>query len=195
MMMRCCGAGSKPSSSLTFDSLYCSVKSMNQAFSGTGAKPGIVEATIESALKNVEVAEEISRRVSATAGFDSEAAFQIEMAVHEMVINAICHGNKEDPSKSVVLRFLIFDDRLEISVRDQGTGFDPDSLLDPIAEENLMNVSGRGIFLVRRFMDEFNIETSANSGTEVTMIKRLGPEVQSNQGGTDREHEGDSAAG
>ncbi len=180
--------------SLTFRNLYCSVMAMAPTSSGTRSEASVVEVTLESTLKNVEVAEEVSRRVSATAGFGSEAAFQIEMAVHEAVINAIYHGNKEDPGKNVLLRFLIFQDRLEIHVCDQGGGFDPGLLPDPVAEENLMNVSGRGIFLVRKFMDELNIETSANSGTEVTMIKRLNPEVQSNQGGTDREHEGDSAA-
>ncbi|MCL5006470.1 MAG: ATP-binding protein [Acidobacteria bacterium] len=159
------------------------------------SKASVVEVTLESRLRNVEVAEEISRRVAATAGFGPEAAFQIEMAVHETVINAIHHGNMEDPGKSVLLRFLIFENRVEIHVRDQGRGFDPDSLADPIAEENLLNVSGRGIFLVRKFMDEFKVETSVGCGTEVIMVKHRNPEIQSNQGGTDCEHEGDSASG
>ncbi len=158
-------------------------------------KASIVEVTLESTLKNVEVAEEISRGVSATAGLDPEASFQVEMAVHETVINAICHGNHQDPSKSVVLKFLIFEDRLEIHVRDEGKGFDPGSLPDPVAEENLLNVSGRGIFLVRKFMDEFKVETSAGSGTEVMMVKHLNSKIESDQGGADREHEGNSASG
>ena len=156
-------------------------------------KASVVEVTLESTLKNVEVAEEISRGVSKTVGFDQEASFQIEMAVHETVINAIYHGNKEDPNKSVLLRFLIFEDRVEIHVRDEGRGFDPASLPDPLAKENLLHASGRGIFLVRKFMDEFKVETSADSGTEVMMVKHLNSKIESSQGGAGREHESDSA--
>jgi len=154
--------------------------SVTPSSSDTKSKASVVEVTLESTLKNVEVAEEISRRVSATAGFGPEAAFQMEMAVHEAVINAIYHGNNQDPGKSVLLRFLIFEDRVEIHVRDQGKGFDPDRLPDPVAEKNLLNASGRGIFLVRKFMDEFKVETSVSSGTEVIMVKHLDSEIQSN---------------
>ena len=159
------------------------------------SKASIVEVTLESRVKNVEVAEEISRGVSETAGFGPEAAFQIEMAVHETVINAIYHGNQQDPRKNVSLKFLIFEDGLEIHVRDEGMGFDPGSLPDPVAKENLLNVSGRGIFLVRKFMDEFKVETSAGSGTEVIMVKHRNPKIESNQGGASRELEGNSASG
>ena len=87
------------------------------------SEPSVVEVTLESDLKNVEVAEEIARRVAATAGFGEESEHQIEMALHESMINAIWHGNKNDASKSVWLRFEIYKDRLEIRVRDQGNGF------------------------------------------------------------------------
>jgi serine/threonine-protein kinase RsbW len=159
--------------SLTFRTLYYSVMAVDPSSPGARSRVSVVEVTLESTLKNVEVAEEISRRVSRTAGLDPEAAFQIEMAVHETVINAIYHGNKQDPGKSVLLGFRIFGDRIEIRVRDQGSGFDPGRLPDPVADENLLNVSGRGIFLVRKFMDELKIETSAGSGTEVIMVKHL----------------------
>ncbi len=133
----------------------------------------IVEMTLESDLNRMEVVEELARRVSATAGFDEDDQHKIEMAVHESVINAIWHGNKNDPSKQVWLRFQIFDDRLEIRVRDQGSGFDPGKVLDPLAEENLLNVSGRGIFLIRTFMDEYRVKKLEGQGTEVTLVKRL----------------------
>jgi len=137
------------------------------------AEPNVVEVTLESDLRNVEVVEEISRRVSTTAGFDEDEQHKIEMAVHESVINAIWHGNKNDPSKHVWLRFQIFTDRLEIHVRDQGTGFDLSQVADPLADENLLKVSGRGIFLIRTFMDEYRVENIAGCGTEVILVKRL----------------------
>ncbi len=149
----------------------------------------VVEVTLESDLKNVEVAEEITRRVAGTAGFDEDEQQRIEMAVHESMINAIWHGNQNDSSKSVWLQFKIHPDRLEIRIRDQGKGFDLSYIPDPRMDENLLNVSGRGIFLIRTFMDEFRVEHVNGTGTEVTMIKRLSPGFQTKQGGTDREHE------
>ena len=137
------------------------------------ADGSVVEVVLESDLKNVEVAEEITRRVSGTAGFDEDDQHKIDMAVHETLINAIWHGNRNDPSKHVWLRFEIFRDRLEIRVRDQGNGYDPNSVPDPLRDENILNVSGRGIFLIRTFMDEFRVESKSGEGTEVILVKRL----------------------
>ncbi len=150
----------------------------------------MIELTLESSLKHMEMVEEIARRVSKAAGFGSEDEFQIELAVHETVINAIAHGNQEDPSKKVWLQFRISDDRLEIHVRDQGSGFDLSKVPDPLAEANLLNISGRGMFLVQQFMDETQVVTSGGRGTEVIMIKRRKPQTQPHQGGKDREPEG-----
>jgi serine/threonine-protein kinase RsbW len=159
------------------------------------ADASVVEVVLESDLKNVDVAEDIARRVSSTAGFDEESQHKIEMAVHESMINAIWHGNKNDVSKSVWLRFQIYGDRIEIRVRDQGNGFDLDRIPDPLANENLLNVSGRGIFLIRSFMDEFRVEHIAGCGTEVTLVKHLNSNIQPQQGGTDREHESHNSTG
>ena len=150
----------------------------------------VVEVTLESDLKNVEVAEEITLRVANTAGFGEDDQNRIEMAVHESMINAIWHGNKNDSSKNVWLRFQIYCDRLEIRIRDQGNGFDPQHIPNPLESENLLNVSGRGIFLIRSFMDEFRVEHVNGMGTEVTMVKRLNSGIQPKpEGGVDREHE------
>ncbi len=156
------------------------------------ANDSVVEVALESDLKNVEIAEEIARRVSGTAGFDEDDQHRIEMAVHESLINAIWHGNKNNPAKQVWLRFQIYSDRLEIRIRDQGEGFDASKIPDPLASENLLNVSGRGIFLIRTFMDDFRVQNIAGSGTEVTLVKRLDSRTKTFQGGTDREHEGHS---
>jgi serine/threonine-protein kinase RsbW len=156
-------------------------------------QPSVVEVTLESNLANVEVAEEIARRVSSTAGFREEDQHKIEMAVHESMINAVWHGNKNDASKSVWLRFQIYRDRLEIRVRDQGKGFDLRSIPDPLEDQNLLKVSGRGIFLIRTFMDEFRVEHISGLGTEVTLVKNLDSGDQPKQGGSGREYESHSS--
>ncbi len=133
----------------------------------------VVELTLESDLSSVEVADEVARRVATTAGFDDEDRHKIDMAVHETVINAIAHGNQRDPNKRVWLRFQIHSDRLEIRIRDQGRGFDPSRVADPLEDRNLLNVSGRGVFLTRTFMDEYRVEKARGGGTEVVLVKRL----------------------
>jgi serine/threonine-protein kinase RsbW len=170
------------SSCCNFSHGICPIKMTTEA--------GVVEVTLESTLKNVEVAEQLAQRVCRTAGFDEEDQHRIEMAVHESVINAVAHGNKHDIKKKVWLRFEIHKDRLEIRIRDEGIGFDPNRVADPLASENLLKVSGRGIFLIRSFMDEFRVDSVKGLGTEVTMVKRINPEMKNSEGGTDREHEG-----
>ncbi len=157
------------------------------------SQASVVEVTLESTLKNTEMAEELTRRVCVTAGFDEDEQHRIGMAVHESFINAVAHGNKNDATKHVRLRFQISPDRLEIRVRDEGSGFDPGGVPDPLAPQNLLSVSGRGIFLIRAFMDELRVEKIEGAGTEVTMVKRRdsGP----GEGGREREHEGHSPTG
>jgi len=141
-------------------------------------------------MKSLEVADEIVQRVCATAGFEEEEQHKISMAVHESMINAIWHGNKSDASRHVGLRFDLYANRLEIHIRDQGAGFEVSNVPDPLASENLLKVSGRGIFLIRSFMDDFRVEFVPGSGTEVILVKRINSSDNSIEGGTDREHEG-----
>jgi serine/threonine-protein kinase RsbW len=154
------------------------------------ADTSVIEVVYESDLKNVEAAEEIVQRVCTSLGFDEEEQHKIGMAVHESMINAIWHGNKNDPEKRVWLQFRIFDDRFEIRIRDQGAGFDISGIPHPLEPENLLRVSGRGIFLIRSFMDDFQVSRLPEGGTEVTMVKLRQPQTGPNQGGLHREHEG-----
>jgi serine/threonine-protein kinase RsbW len=146
-------------------------------------------------LKNVEAAEEIAQQVCVGLGFDEEAQHQIIMAVHESMINAIWHGNKNDPTKHVWLQFRIYEDRLEIRIRDEGKGFDISSIPHPLEPENLLRISGRGIFLVRSFMDDFRVKNTPGLGTEVTLVKRRNSSTELKQGGLHREHEGHNTPG
>ena len=100
--------------------------------------------------------------------YDSEAIFSIHLALEEAILNAIEHGNKFDPSKKVDIYYQITGDKCDITITDEGSGFDPASLPDPRAKENLYKPSGRGVLLIKSYMDfvEFN-----KSGNSVHMIK------------------------
>jgi anti-sigma B factor antagonist len=131
-----------------------------------------VSHNLDSTLESVNQAEEMATQVAMQAGFESEAAAQIAMAVREAAVNAVLHGNAYDSRKKIGLRFEQDGERLVIIVRDQGKGMDPHTVPDPLAPENLLKQSGRGIFLMRAFMDEVHIR-NLDPGTEVTMVKHL----------------------
>src|SRR5262245_8625385 len=117
-----------------------------------------IHSTIDALDRVQEVAESVTRRL----GFDEETVHWTAMAVRESVINAITHGNQSDPAKLVFIDFSATPASepadLIVRVRDQGTGFDPGRLNDPLDPENILRASGRGIFLIRQFMDDVSVE-------------------------------------
>ena len=113
------------------------------------------------------VAEFVSR-----SGITEDAAFGIDMAVREAVTNAVVHGNRRDENKTVEVTIKSSPDAVEISVHDQGAGFNPEAIPDPTAEENILKASGRGIFFMRSFMDEVDWLIRPGGGTTVRMLKR-----------------------
>ncbi len=127
--------------------------------------PSRVDAIDEAAIK---VADLVTR-----AGLDEQAAFGVDMAVREALANAVIHGNKLDENKFVTIGVTSSPDSLEIEVRDQGQGFNPDTISDPTAEENILKSSGRGIFFMRNFMDEVEWSVPSEGGTRVRMVKRI----------------------
>ena len=131
-----------------------------------------VSYTLDSTLDTVNSAEEAATRVAAEAGFGEEDILKISMAVREAAVNAVLHGNAYDPAKKVTLAFERTGHDLVITVRDQGKGLDIGKVADPLAPENLMKTSGRGIFLIRSFMDVVEIHPS-QAGTELKMIKHV----------------------
>ncbi len=129
--------------------------------------------TLDSTLETVERAEETARSVAQGAGFENEEIDRIAMAVREAAVNAVLHGNAYDPTKKVRLKFEANSRDLVITIRDQGAGLDESHIPDPLAPENILKTSGRGIFLMRAFMDEVRIRKT-QPGTEITLIKHVG---------------------
>jgi serine/threonine-protein kinase RsbW len=108
---------------------------------------------------------------------DEDAMHWVGVAVRESVVNAIRHGNRFDPSKHVRVDFVLtpgdVPEFLEVTVQDEGEGFEPEEIADPLAPENLLKASGRGIFFMRNFMDDVQLRRRPEGGMEVCMRKRL----------------------
>jgi len=131
-----------------------------------------VSYTLDSTLETVDSAEQAASRIASEAGFDDDEVMRIAMAVREAAVNAVRHGNAYDPGKKVSLAFERIGENLVITIRDQGKGLDPEKIPDPLAPENLLKTSGRGIFLIRSFMDEVQISPS-QTGTEIKLVKHV----------------------
>ncbi|MBA2527721.1 MAG: ATP-binding protein [Pyrinomonadaceae bacterium] len=130
------------------------------------------ELTLPSRVEAIDEAATAVAGIVTRSGISEDDAFGIDMAVREALANAVIHGNKLDETKLVEINVKSSPDSLEISVRDQGQGFDPDTISDPTKEENILKSSGRGIFFIRNFFDEVDWSISPEGGTTVRMIKR-----------------------
>jgi len=95
------------------------------------------------------------------------------MAVRETMVNAVVHVNRYNAHKKVRLSVSKSPGEFVVRIADQGDGFDYDGLPDPLAQENLLRHSGRGIFLIKAFMDDFQVRRLDPAGTEVTLVKHL----------------------
>src|ERR1041385_9175163 len=116
--------------------------------------------------------------VSRGIGLDEDSSHWVSVAIRESVINAIKHGNRNDSSKHVFVDLETPNDQCELTihVRDEGEGFDPEGVADPLAPENLLKSSGRGIFLNRNFMDNVQLRRAPEGGMEISMTKRTQPD-------------------
>lgn len=132
-----------------------------------------MEVTLESIIDSVDLAEDITVRVAEAAGFDEEDRHRIGMSVREGMINAVTYGNHQNREKKVFLTLEMAPGQLVIRILDQGEGFVLADVPDPLAAENLLKSSGRGILLMRAFMDEFDVVRGSTGGAEVTLVKRL----------------------
>jgi serine/threonine-protein kinase RsbW len=131
------------------------------------------ELTLPSRIEAVNEAASVVARILGELGANEQLMFGIDMAIREAVTNAVVHGNKRDDSKQVRVEIKSSQQEIEISVRDQGPGFNPTEVPDPTTAENLMKTSGRGIFFMRNFVDEVEWLTPPGGGTIVKLTKRF----------------------
>ena len=130
-----------------------------------------------SAFDMLDFVQVVSDYIGRIAGLDDDSLHWVSVAVRESVVNAIKHGNKNDESKRVVVEFtpvpLHDPQELVIRVEDEGEGFDPEELADPLAPENILKSGGRGIFLIKSFMDDVQLQRGKTRGMEVRMVKKV----------------------
>src|SRR5688500_1580789 len=125
----------------------------------------------------VDFVQIVSDHMGRSVGLDEDSLHWVGVAIRESVINAIKHGNRHDAAKHVFVEFEATTaeavPELSIRVRDQGEGFEPEEVANPLAPENLLKSSGRGIFFMRSFMDDVQLLKVPEGGMEVRMMKKL----------------------
>ena len=136
----------------------------------------IVRLEFTSAFEMLDFVQVVSDHMARDVGLDEDSLHWVSVAIRESVINAIKHGNRNDSSKRVFVEFETATTdvpELAIRVRDQGEGFDPETVANPLDPENLLKSSGRGIFLIRNFMEDVELKRAPEGGMEIRMIKRV----------------------
>jgi serine/threonine-protein kinase RsbW len=152
-----------------------------------------LEVILDTHVESVNLAEEMCLRVAEAVGFNEDECYRIGMSVREGVINAFHYGNQEKPDKKIHLAVDLSQDKMTIRVMDEGKGFRLSDVPDPLAEENLLSTSGRGIFLMRTFMDEFNVVPGRTGGAEVIMSKKIPPAASAAHNGNHGQPSSDAA--
>jgi serine/threonine-protein kinase RsbW len=142
---------------------------------GDSTNPEAEHYTLDSTLESVERIEHLVLEHARRAGFCGISLEQIGLAVHETAANAVFHGNQESVQKKVALDISASANQLKVVITDEGKGFDPASLPDPLAPDGMFRERGRGIYLTRALMDEYRVQPAPNGGSEVTLVKYLNP--------------------
>ena len=132
-----------------------------------------IDRLLESTLDSVDEAETLAVKAAEEIGFPEEELHKLGMAVRESTVNAVVHGNRYNARKKVHLTVWKAADHIKVTIADEGNGFDMSSVPNPLAEENLLHQSGRGLLLIRAFVDEFEMRRGTPAGTEVTLTKYL----------------------
>jgi serine/threonine-protein kinase RsbW len=132
-----------------------------------------IEMTLNSRVELANLVHAASDEVCRLAGFDENSMLNLGLALREATVNAMKHGNKLDDKMPVHITFRMNADKLTVDIRDQGDGFDFDRSADPRLPENLDKTSGRGIFLMRNFVDDVVFDFRPGEGTTVSLTKNL----------------------
>lgn len=138
------------------------------------ASSSSVHLTIGSRFENIELVQTVLADALERHGLEDETRHWIDLAVREAVANAIKHGNRLDRTKKVEVELAIDGGELVVVVRDEGGGFDPAGVEDPLTPQNRLRPHGRGIFYMERFMDAIDYRRRPEGGTELVLTKRLG---------------------
>jgi len=137
----------------------------------------LIRLELPSTFELLDLVQVLSDRLSAIAGLDEDSVHWVSVAVRESVINAIKHGNREDSRKQVTVEFQLAPraqpEEFVVQVLDEGEGFDPEQVANPLDPENVLKSSGRGIFFMRNFMDDVSIARRPEGGMAVRMSKKL----------------------
>ena len=134
---------------------------------------GPIRMSLSSRFENIEMAQHLCGKLLEGRGLPDETRHWILMALREALANAIKHGNGRDLAKRVHLEMNVVDGWLQIRIRDEGAGFDPATVEDPLAPENRLKTSGRGIFYMKTFMDEVRFSRAEGGGMELVLRKNL----------------------
>lgn len=133
-------------------------------------KSTVKEIVLESSFDEVEHLEDYVNELQEWAEFKDKDYARIMLTLSEAVTNAIVHGNKENPEKQVIIRSKLTNGTLSISVKDEGAGFDPSNIPNPLKEENLLNIGGRGVYLIKEYADDLQFY---ENGTKLEMLFEL----------------------
>ncbi|MBU0691259.1 ATP-binding protein [bacterium] len=128
--------------------------------------------SIPSTPDQLEVIDNVVEAMAADMGFDKDALADLGICVTEAVMNAIEHAHRDQPDLFIDLTIECYADRMKITVRDHGPGFDEDAVPDPTTPQNVLNLGGRGLMLMRAMMDEVEVRPH-DDGTEISMVKKL----------------------
>jgi len=131
-----------------------------------------VRLVFGSGVPLFELVHDATERLAGLAGFDGDESLNVAIAVREAVINAVAHGNRKDPRRKVDVTVKARADRIEVRVCDEGQGFDPAATPDPTAGDNVLKTTGRGLLLMRAFVDEVAFRFREGRGMELTLVKR-----------------------
>jgi serine/threonine-protein kinase RsbW len=150
--------------------------------------PQTIRLRVGSRYENIELVQAVLDEVLEPLEIDEESGYWMGIALREALTNAMRHGNELDPEKKVEVALEVGAGAIDIVVEDEGSGFDPTAVEDPLAPDNLLKTRGRGIFYMRKFMDKIEYDFGAGGGTKVRLHKKFGgpsADVEGDQGGAE----------